>query len=94
MAAIRKVEDLSTNPNFVGYYDIEEARRQDKEDMKNTGIRIGMERGIKEGENQRNIAIAKKAVSMGLTLEDIVKLTSLSKKEIENIMNTCNTNNS
>jgi hypothetical protein len=41
MAAIRKVEDLSTDPNFVGYYDVEEARRQDKEDMKNTGIRIG-----------------------------------------------------
>jgi hypothetical protein len=52
MAAIRKVEDLSTNPNFVGYYDIEEARRQDKEDMKNTGIRIGMERGIKKGKKK------------------------------------------
>jgi hypothetical protein len=24
MAAIRKVEDLSTNLNFIGYYDIED----------------------------------------------------------------------
>jgi predicted transposase/invertase (TIGR01784 family) len=86
MAAIRKVEDLSTNPNFVGYYDIEEARRQDKEDMKNTGIRIGMERGIKQGENKRNIAIARNLRAMNMKTEDISKATGLSVKEIENIL--------
>jgi hypothetical protein len=65
MAAIRKVEDLSTDPDFIGYYDIEQAKRQDLEDMKKTGIRIGMERGITQGENKRNIEIAKEFVING-----------------------------
>lgn len=49
MAAVRKVEELSTDPNFVGYYDIEEARKQELEDMKATGFRIGHEEGKEAG---------------------------------------------
>ena len=29
MACVRRVEELSTDPNFVGYYDIEKARKQE-----------------------------------------------------------------
>ena len=29
MACIRRVEELSTDPDFVGYYDLEEAHKQD-----------------------------------------------------------------
>ena len=53
MAAIRKIEELSTNPNFVGYYDIEEARKWDLEDMYDTGARIGREEGIEKGIEQK-----------------------------------------
>jgi predicted transposase/invertase (TIGR01784 family) len=53
-----------------------------------------MERGIKEGENQRNIAIAKSMLKDKMSIDIISKYTELSEKEIENIMNTCNTNNS
>ena len=60
MAAIRKVEDLSTDPDFVGYYDVEEARKWDLEDMKDTGIRIGEERGSKK----EKFEIAKKLLTM------------------------------
>jgi predicted transposase/invertase (TIGR01784 family) len=81
MAAIRKVEDLSTDPNFIGYYDIEEARRQDLEDMKNTGIRIGMEKGI---QNEK-IEIAKKMISENMTISMISKILGLSKEEIEKL---------
>jgi predicted transposase/invertase (TIGR01784 family) len=77
MAAIRKVEDLSTDPNFIGYYDIEEARKQDLEDMKNTGIRIGVD--------QRNIEIAKNLLNMNLSLEQIEEATGLIKEQIENL---------
>jgi predicted transposase/invertase (TIGR01784 family) len=86
MAAIRKVEDLSTDPNFIGYYDIEEARRQDLEDMKNTGIRIGMERGVEKGITNEKIEIAKKMMDKNMSIEDIIELTSLSKEEIEKLM--------
>jgi predicted transposase/invertase (TIGR01784 family) len=83
MAAIRKVEDLSRDPNFIGYYDIEEARRQDLEDMKDTGIRIGMEKGIE----QRNVEIAKNLLSLNLKIEDISKATGLKEEEIEKLNN-------
>jgi predicted transposase/invertase (TIGR01784 family) len=79
MAAIRKVEDLSTDPNFIGYYDIEEARRQDLEDMKNTGIRIGME----QGETNKQIEIAKKMINKNMNINDIIELTGLTKEEID-----------
>ena len=49
MAAIRTVEELSKDPEFSGYYDLEEAHKQELEDMLNTGIRQGKEAGIQEG---------------------------------------------
>jgi predicted transposase/invertase (TIGR01784 family) len=82
MAAIRKVEDLSTDPNFIGYYDIEEARRQDLEDMKNTGIRIGMEKGIKN----EKIEIAKNLLNMNLSIEQIKEATGLEIEKIKSLM--------
>ena len=49
MAAIRRVEDLSTDPNFVGYYDIEEAREAEMEEVKEYARTVGIEEGRKEG---------------------------------------------
>ena len=37
MACIRRVEELSTDPDFVGYYDLEEAHKQDLSDSYETG---------------------------------------------------------
>ena len=74
MAAIRKVEDLSTDPKFIGYYDIEEAQRQDIEEAKEYGI------------SQSKIEIAKNLLSLkSLSLEDISIVTGLSIEEIENL---------
>lgn len=74
MAAIRKVEDLSTDPKFIGYYDIEEAHRQDIEEAKEYGI------------SQSKIEIAKNLLSLkSLSLEDISIVTGLSIEEIENL---------
>ena len=89
MAAIRKVEDLSTDPDFVGYYDVEEARKWDLEDMKDTGIRIGEERGLKkgiqQGSKQEKIEIAKSMLKDNMMIDTISKYTSLYIKEIEKI---------
>jgi len=97
MACIRKVEDLSTDPNFIGYYDIEEARRQEIEDMKATGFRMGREEGRKEGrkegreegreegEKNKQIEIAKSMLKDNLNVDIISKYTSLSEDEILNI---------
>ena len=101
MACIRKVEDLSTDPNFIGYYDIEEARRQEIEDMKATGFRMGKEEGFEqghkegrqegceegreEGKKTKQLEIAKTMLKDNLNVDIISKYTGLSEKEILSI---------
>ena len=91
MACVRKVEDLSTDPNFIGYYDVEEARRQEIEEMKATGFRIGREEGReegkKEGVQQEKIEIAKSMLKKKMKLNLISDITGLSIEEIENLNN-------
>jgi len=82
MACIRTVEELSTDPNFVGYYDIEEARRQELEDMEETGI----EKGIEQGEKRKQIEIAKSMFKENLPIEIISKCTGLSIEEIKSLI--------
>ena len=81
MAAIRTVEELSKDPEFSGYYDLEEAHKQELEDMLNTGIRQGKEAGSK----QEQIKIAKNMLEENVSLDKIVKYTGLSIEEIKKI---------
>ena len=52
MAGYRKVEDLSTDPEFIGYYDYEQAHQDDIEMAEYTGLKKGIEQGIKQGIEQ------------------------------------------
>ena len=81
MAAIRKVEDLSTDPEFIGYYDLEEAHEQDIEDAIATGTR----QGIEQGTRQEKIEIAKNMLSKDIDLEIILECTNLSLEEIKKL---------
>ncbi len=99
MSAIRKVSELSTDPNFVGYYDIEEAHRQQLEDMEETGYEKGMEEGksigLKEGksigleegkiENQKEVARA--MYQKKIPLDVISECTGLSIEEVQGLLN-------
>ena len=77
MACVRRVADLSTDPNFVGYYDVEEARRQENEDFEQTGFRKGREK--------TQIEIAKSMLKQRINIETISKCTGLSIEEITNL---------
>ena len=77
MACIRKVEELSTDPEFIGYYDLEEAHRQDIDDSYNTGY--------DEGISQRNIEIAKNLLKQNISIENISLATGLSIEEISKL---------
>lgn len=69
MAAIRKVEDLSTDPEFIGYYDLEEAHKWDIEDAKLTEkIEIAINL-LKKG-----VDIVIISESTGLSIEELNKL--------------------
>lgn len=77
MAAIRKVEDLSKDPNFIGYYDVEEAKRQELEDMYDTGVSKGIEK--------RTIEVVKAMLLDHLDYSAISKYTNLTMEQIKDI---------
>ena len=77
MACIRRVEELSTDPDFVGYYDLEEAHKQDLSDSYETGYDDGI--------NKRNIEIAKNLLKQDLPIQNISQATGLSIEEIEEL---------
>ena len=91
MAAIRKVSELSMDPNFVGYYDIEEAHRQQLEDMEKTGynkgIEEGMERGIEKGKIENQKEVAKAMYQKKIPLDVISECTGLSIEEVQSLLN-------
>ena len=49
------------------------------------GMAQGIEQGIEQGEKNKAIEIAKNAKKIGLSLEQIIKLTGLSKEEIKSL---------
>ena len=81
MSVIRTVEELSKDPEFAGYYDIEEKHRQQLESAKETGI----DEGIQEGEHNAKISTAKKMLEDNMDIEIITKYTNLSSEEINQL---------
>ena len=85
MACIRRVEELSTDPDFVGYYDLEEAHKQDLSDSYETGYDDGINKGKEDGKIEEKIEIAKVMLSKNISVKDISDITGLSIKEIKNL---------
>lgn len=57
-------------------------------DVKNsidTTLEKGREEGRAEGREQRNIEIAKKMLAAGMDVDTVIKMTDLSKSEIEKL---------
>ena len=86
MSCIRKVEELSTDPNFVGYYDLEEAHRQDIASSYDTGLEEGMEKGIEQGIEQEKLSIAKNMLKEKIEISLISKYTGLSVDTIKELI--------
>ena len=87
MAGYRKVEDLSTDPEFIGYYDYEQAHQDDVEMAEYNGLKKGIEQGTKLGVEQTKKEMVISMKDEGLDLNLISKVTSLSIEEIETILN-------
>lgn len=82
MAAIRTVEDLTTDEDLIGYYDYEEAKEQET----NARFEQGMKQGIEQGAKQNAMETAKKMFTLPtITLEQIASCTGLSLEEIEKL---------
>ena len=93
MACIRRVEELSTDPDFVGYYDLEEAHKQYLSDSYETGYDEGISKGKEEGKVEgkiegqkiKSIEIAKVMLQDTNDYKLISKYTGLSIEEIEKL---------
>ena len=93
MSGIDKVEDLISDPNFAGAYDVEERRQEELEDFYDTGYRKGKEAGIAHGmevgmevaTKKSKVEIAKSMLKDNVEIETISKYTGLSIKEIEKL---------
>ena len=93
MAMVRTVEQLYTDPKYIGYYDVAEAERQEKEDIyltgelegRTAGLQEGRASGIKEGKAIRDEEIAKMMLQEKESIEKVMKYTGLKAKEIKTI---------
>ena len=50
-------------------------------------MKKGMERGIEQGENKKQIEIAKKMLNKNMKIEDICEITGLTEEEIIKLKN-------
>ena len=87
MAGYRKVEDLSTDPEFIGYYDYEQAHQDDLEMAEYTGLKKGIEQGTQLGIEQTKKELVINMKEKGLSLEMIADISNLSIEEVEKILN-------
>lgn len=98
MAAKRTVKDLTTNPEFIGYYDYEEARKDELEEEKYYARQVGYDEGRTEGHTKghaegliegiksSSMEIAKKMLTLpNVTIEQIVLCTGLDFKVVESL---------
>ena len=49
------------------------------------GLEKGQKQGIEQGKKENNLSIAKKMLEEKIPLETIIKITNLSKEDIENL---------
>ena len=81
MAMVRTVEQLYTDPKYIGYYDVAEAERQEKEDIYLTGELEGRASGLQEGKQE----VARNLKTLNVPLSMIAKATGLSIREINKL---------
>ena len=90
---VDEIKNLNNDKEFVLRIDARERALREQNAMLEAaeekglqqGIEKGIEQGIEQGKISEKIDIAKNAKSIGLSCEQIIKLTGLSKEEIESL---------
>ena len=71
---MKKLNELVLDDEFGMYYDAEIVHRKE--------VNSARSDGRKEGAKEREKAIAKNLINMGLSKQDVMKATGLSKKQL------------
>ena len=77
MRALKKIEELTDDPDMVQYIDVEKGME--------LGRKEDIEKAAKEAAKETTIETAKKMLKDKLDIESIIKYTGLSKEEIQKI---------
>lgn len=77
----RKVISMNKDPEFIEFMSEEE----EMEKLQNTLMGYAKEEGLEQGSKEKEVEIAKNMLKDNVDINTIVKYTSLSKEEIENL---------
>ncbi len=87
MSEMEEQAALSTARERGKKQGMEEGKKQGMEEGKKQGMEEGKKQGIEEGERIQQIKIAKELLKTSMSINEIEKITKLSKSEIEQINN-------
>ena len=79
---MEKLKELGLDDKFGIYYDAEIVHKMEVNSARSDGRKEGRKEGAKEKEK----SIAKNLINMGLSKQDVMKATGLSKKQITMLM--------
>ena len=79
---VNRAKELSSDDEMVTMFDQENMHEM----IRNTELEEAQERGIKRGFKEKAVEIAKNLIKIGLSEDQIVESTGLSKEEIKNLM--------
>ena len=85
-----KLERLNEDDKFRTDYNVELVRRKEINSARLDGYDDGKAEGLEAGAKAEKISIAKNLLNIGTSKEDIIKVTGLSKEEINNLIEELN----
>ena len=84
--AKEKLDEINQNEEERRLAEIRERTIRDEMAIRDSGYIDGKNDGIKEGILERNKEIIKQMLKYNMSIENIIKITNLSKKEIESLI--------
>lgn len=91
---VNRAKELSSDDEMVTMFDQENMhemiRNTELEEAQERGIERGIKRGVELGSKEKAVEIAKNLIKIGLSEDQIVESTGLSKEEIEKLKNDLN----
>ena len=79
------LEEISSDEIEIYLAELRQKYIMDQKAVADAGYDKGIERGIKQGEKNKQLEIAKKMKEERMSIEKIEKITGLSIEEIENL---------
>ena len=84
-AAREKLNEISKDEKARRIAELRQKAIMDEKEAEYTGYCNGLEEGIKQGIEQRNIEIARSMKEEGIDIKHIIKVTGLSEEEINTL---------